>query len=204
MKPLERIPILANVLIVACERPATEVGKLVKAVVVYVTKGVKPSMDDIRLETYFGLIAQDLDAQRTVAEVKSHKCSENARCRTAKSPAKPSALTRKTTCESVQVPADAEEGPTDADADEVVSDANAADDVVQSFERLKAVYGKTGNNELQAFELWKNMSEEERSKAFANAQRVKGSPASRSYLFVYLRDRQWEYVERYEQPDTEI
>ncbi len=31
MKPLERIPILANVLIVAYERPATEVGKLVKA-----------------------------------------------------------------------------------------------------------------------------------------------------------------------------
>lgn len=42
MKPLERIPILANVLIVACERPATEVGKLVKAVVAYATKGVKP------------------------------------------------------------------------------------------------------------------------------------------------------------------
>ena len=57
MKPLERIPILANVLIVACERPATEVGKLVKAVVAYATKGVKPPMDDIRLETYFGLIA---------------------------------------------------------------------------------------------------------------------------------------------------
>ena len=71
-------------------------------------------MDDIRLETYFGLIAQDLDAQRTVAEVKSHKCSENARCRTAKSPAKPSTVTRKTVCESVQVPANAEEGPTDA------------------------------------------------------------------------------------------
>ena len=97
MKPLERIPILANVLIVACERPATEVGKLVKAVVAYATKGVKPPMDDIRLETYFGLIAQDLDAQR-----------------------------------------------------------------------------------------------------------MQGSSASRSYLFVYLRDRQWEYVERYEQPNTEI
>jgi hypothetical protein len=108
MKPLERIPILANVLIVACERPATEVGKLVKAVVAYATKGVKPPMDDIRLETYFGLIAQDLDAQRTVAEVKSHKCCENARCRTAKSPAKPSTVTRKTVCEPVQVPADVE------------------------------------------------------------------------------------------------
>ena len=204
MKPLERIPILANVLIVACERPATEVGKLVKAVVVYVTKGVNPPMDDIRLETYFGLIAQDLDAQRAAAEVKSHKCSENARCRTAKSPAKPSSVTRKTVCEPVQVPANAEEGPTDADADEVVSDANAADDAAQSFERLKAVYDKTGTNGLQAFELWKKLSEEDRRAAFAHAQRMQGSSASRSYLFVYLRDRQWEYVERYEQTDTEI
>ena len=204
MKPLERIPILANVLIVACERPATEVGKLVKAVVTYVTKGVKPSMDDIRLETYFGLIAQDLDAQRTVAEVKSHKCSENARCRTAKSPAKPSTITRKTVCESVQDSMDAEEGPTDADVEDVASDANTADDVVQSFERLKAVYDKTGTNGLQAFEIWKKLSEEDRRAAFAHAQRMQGSSASRSYLFVYLRDRQWEYVERYEQPDTEI
>ncbi len=204
MKPLERIPILANVLIVACERPATEVGKLVKAVVTYATKGVKPSMDDIRLETYFGLIAQDLDVQRTVAEVRSRKCSENARCRTAKGPAKPSTVTRKTVCESVQVPVNVEEGPTGADADEVVSDENASDDVARSFERLKAVYGKTGNNELQAFELWKNMSEEDRRAAFAHAQRMQGSSASRSYLFIYLRDRQWEYAERYEQTDTEI
>lgn len=150
MKPLERIPILANVLIVACERPATEVGKLVKAVVVYATKGVNPPMDDIRLETYFGLIAQDLDAQWAVAEV------------------------------------------------------NAADDAAQSFERLKAVYDKTGTNGLQAFELWKKLSEEDRRAAFAHAQRMQGSSASRSYLFVYLRDRQWEYVERYEQTDTEI
>ncbi len=98
MKPLERIPFLANVLIVACERPTAEVGRLVKAVVAYATKGVTPPMDDIRLETYFELISQDLDAQRTVAEVKSHKCSENARCRTAKGPAKPSTVTRKTVC----------------------------------------------------------------------------------------------------------
>ena len=199
MKPLERIPILANVLIVACERPATEVGKLVKAVVAYVTKGVKPSMDDIRLETYFGLIAQDLDAQRAVAEVKSHKCSENARCRTAKSPAKPSALTRKTVCESVQVPADVEEGPTDADADEVVSDANAADDVASSFERLKAVYDKTGTNGLQAFEIWKKLSEEEQNKAFANAQLLQGNPAPRSYLDIYLSNKLWEDTNRYGQ-----
>lgn len=199
MKPLERIPILANVLVVACERPATEVGKLVKAVVAYVIKGVKPPMDDIRLETYFGLIAQDLDAQRTAAEVKSHKCSESARCRTAKVPAKPSTVTRKTVCEPVQVPADAEEEPADADADELVSDANAADDAAQSFERLKAVYGKTGNNELQAFELWKNMSEEERDGALANAQLKQGDPGPRSYLDIYLQTKQWEDRNRHGQ-----
>ena len=50
----------------------------------------------------------------------------------------------------------------------------------------------------------KKLSEEDRRAAFAHAQRMQGSPASRSYLFVYLRDRQWEYVERYDQPDTEI
>lgn len=128
-----------------------------------------------------------------------HKCSENARCRTAKSPAKSSTVTRKTVCEPVQDPADAEEGPTDADADEVVSDANAADDAAQSFERLKAVYGKTGNNELQAFELWKNMSEEERSKAFANAQLLQGNSSPRSYLDIYLSNKQWEGTDRYGQ-----
>ena len=199
MKPLERIPILANVLIVACERPASEVGKLVKAVVTYVTKGVKPPMDDIRQETYFGLIAQDFDAQRAVAEVKSHKCSENARCRTAKGPAKPSTVTRKTVWEPAQVPADAEEGPIDADADEVVSDANAADDVAQSFERLKAVYGKTGNNESQAFELWKKLSEEERDGALVNAQQKQGDPGPRSYLDIYLQTKQWEDRNRHGQ-----
>ncbi len=37
MKSLERIPFLANVLIVTCSRPNAEVGKLVKSVVTYVT-----------------------------------------------------------------------------------------------------------------------------------------------------------------------
>ena len=55
-----------------------------------------------------------------------------------------------------------------------------------------------------AFQGWKNMSEEDRRAAFAHAQRMQGSSASRSYLFIYLRDRQWEYAERYGQTDTEI
>ena len=82
MKSIERIPFLSNVLIVACTRMNnSEVGKLVKAVVAYATDGARPAMDDLRLETYFDLIAQDLDSLRTAAEVKSRKCSESAKCK---------------------------------------------------------------------------------------------------------------------------
>lgn len=67
MKSLDRIPFLANVLIVACSRPNAEVGKLVKALVTYATDGKRTDLDDIRLEAYFDLIAQDLDSLRTAA-----------------------------------------------------------------------------------------------------------------------------------------
>ena len=84
MKSLDRIPFLANVLIVACSRPNAEVGKLIKALVTYATDGKRTDLDDIRLEAYFDLIAQDLDSLRTAAEQKSRKCSESAKCRTAR------------------------------------------------------------------------------------------------------------------------
>ena len=77
MKSLDRIPFLANVLIVACSRPNAEVGKLIKALVTYATDGKRTDLDDIRLEAYFDLIAQDFDSQRMAAEQKSRKCSEH-------------------------------------------------------------------------------------------------------------------------------
>ena len=56
---------------------------------------------------------------------------------------------------------------------------------------MKAVYVKLGNNESQALEVWKQLSEDERTAAFAHVQLMQGDPASRNYLFVYLRDREW-------------
>ena len=49
MKSLDRISFLTNVLIVACQRPSTEVGKLVKALVVYATEGKRTELNDIRI-----------------------------------------------------------------------------------------------------------------------------------------------------------
>ena len=83
MKSLDRMSFLTNVLVVACQRPSTEVGKLVKALVTYATDGTRTELNDIRLETFFDLIVQDLDMQRMASEEKSRKCSESAKSRTA-------------------------------------------------------------------------------------------------------------------------
>ena len=66
-----------------------------------------------------------------------------------------------------------------------------ASDVTSSFDQLKVIYKKVGNNELQAFGVWQQLSESERTAAFAHIQRLQGDLSSRSYLYVYLRDKEW-------------
>ena len=184
MKTIDRIPFLSNVLIVACTRMNnSEVGKLVKAVVAYATDGTRPAMDDLRLETYFDLIAQDLVSLRTAAEVKSRKCSESAKCRTAKTTARPANVSKRAI--------DNPPASTANDSEEKSETDFNANDPTSSFERMKQIYGKTGNNESQAFDTWKLLSADERTTAFTNVQRLQGDLASRSYLFVYLRDKEW-------------
>jgi hypothetical protein len=210
MKSLDRFQFLANVLIVACARPNAEVGKLVKALVTYATEGTRTDLGDLRLEAYFDLIAQDLDSQRMAAEKKSRKCSESAKCRTARnngsanSPAKKANVanatnvansSNATTAESKAI----EEMPTEpSDANtsndvriaEESKDFNASD-VTSSFDIMKKCYEKIGDNESQAFGVWQQLSEDERTSAFAYAQRLQGDLSSRTYLYVYLRDREW-------------
>ena len=201
MKSLERISFLTNVLVVACQRPSTEVGKLVKALVTYATEGKRTELNDIRLETFFDLIAQDLDMQRMASEEKSRKCSESAKSRTARNgnaannPAKKTNAANATNSKQKANADDANESATD-NISSCSSDADGscdfdAADVTSSFERMKAVYVKVGNNESQAFDAWKQLSDDERSAAFAHVQRMLGDPNSRNYLFVYLRDKEW-------------
>ena len=107
MKTLERIPLLTNVLNVACSRPNAEVGKMVKAIVKYASDGIRPVLDDIRLEVLFDLIANDLDTQREAAEVKSRKCSESAKCRAVKNTTRPNTAAKKANAASTPQLADA-------------------------------------------------------------------------------------------------
>ena len=222
MKPFEKIPFLANVLIVACSRPNAEVGKLVKAVVTYVTEGTRTNLDDLRLQAYYDLLLQDIDSMRTAAEAKSKKCSESAKCRTsrnASSPviptkkanaanvanattAKPKAFTETVvsspvadTTNVIEVPKDSEHindssYSKDSNGTVTFSDFNTSD-VTSSFDRLKVIYKKIGDNESQAFGVWQQLSESERTAAFVHTQRIQGDLSSRSYLYVYLRDKEW-------------
>ena len=201
MKSLERISFLTNVLVVACQRPSTEVGKLVKALVTYATDGTRTELNDIRLETFFDLIAQDLDMQRMASEEKSRKCSESAKSRTARNgnaantPAKKANIANATNSKQKANADDANESITDSvsscSGDSYDSANFDAADVTSSFERMKVVYIKLGNNESQAFDAWRQLSDDERSAAFAHVQRMQGDPNSRNYLFVYLRDKEW-------------
>ena len=222
MKSLDRFQFLANVLIVACARPNAEVGKLVKALVTYATEGTRTDLGDLRLEAYFDLIAQDLDSQRMAAEQKSRKCSESAKCRTARnnssanSPAKRANVanaTNATTAKpiaiadistessdadtsnnagNVSAPNDSNDSihPNDTATSGNINDFNACD-AVSSFDRMKECYEKIGDNESQAFGVWQQLSEDERTSAFAYAQRLQGDLSSRSYLYVCLRDKEW-------------
>ena len=210
MKLPERFQFLANVLIVTCSRPNAEVGKLVKAVVTYVTEGTKTDLDDLRLQAYYDLLIQDIDSMRAAAEAKSRKCSESAKCRSARNASSIAIPARKANVANANksIPkaiADAakysdlsdEFKEPDESIHSMISDKTEgscnfnASDVTSSFDRLKVIYKKVGDNESQAFGVWQQLSESERTAAFAHTQRMQGDPSSRSYLYVYLRDREW-------------
>ena len=219
MKSFDRIPFLANVLIVTCSRPNAEVGKLVKAVVTYATEGTRTDLDDLRLQAYYDLIIQDIDSMRTAAEAKSKKCSESAKCRTTRNASSPTIPAKKANAANVttvkpKAIAETVMVSSDADCSNVVDapdeskqsndsihstgfdsatsiDGFNASDVISSFDRMKVIYKKIGDNESQALGVWQQLSDSERTAAFAHTQRLQGAPNSRSYLYVYLRDKEW-------------
>ena len=92
-----------------------------------------------------------------------------------------------------------EEAPTESSDANTSNDTGIAEgfndfnacDVTSSFERMKECYEKIGDNESQAFGVWQQLSEDERTSAFAYAQRLQGDLSSRTYLYVYLRDKEW-------------
>ncbi len=210
MKLFDKIPIPANILSVVCTRSNAEVGKLVKAITTYALEGKRTELDDPRLDAYFELAALDIDSMRTAAEVKSRKCSESAKCRTTGSSnnsAKKANATNAKPKVNVATVAEANEAPSSPIAEvatpvahtaeattapnAVHANAFTATDVNSSFKLMIGVYQKIGNNEAQAFDAWSHLTADERMAAFTYAQRMPSDLTSRSYLYIYLRDKEW-------------
>lgn len=70
-------------------------------------------------------------------------------------------------------------------------DAFDASESERSFAILRDLYNKTGDNESQAYEVWKQLAATERMAAYAHARQLVARNGYRSYLFVYLRDKEW-------------
>ncbi len=70
-------------------------------------------------------------------------------------------------------------------------DVYDASDSERSFAILRDLYNKTGDNESQAYEVWKRLAEIERMAAHAHTQQLVARNGYRNYLFVYLRDKEW-------------
>lgn len=71
------------------------------------------------------------------------------------------------------------------------TDAFDASDSERSFAILRDLYNKIGDNESQAYEVWKQLAETERKAAHTHVQQLVARNSYRSYLFVYLRDKEW-------------
>lgn len=72
-----------------------------------------------------------------------------------------------------------------------VTPDSAKDNAIPTFEKIRDVYNKTGDNETQARELWQRLSDENRCKALAYAESIVTKAGYRPYLFVFLRDKEW-------------
>lgn len=68
---------------------------------------------------------------------------------------------------------------------------SSKDNAVPTFEIVRDVYNKTGGNENQALAKWQQLSDEEKINAFAYAESIAGKPGARTYLYVFLRDKEW-------------
>lgn len=79
----------------------------------------------------------------------------------------------------------------DSEQSATVAPDSAKGNVVPSFEKVRDVYSKTGDNETQARELWQRLSDEDKCNALVHAESIATKAGYRPYLFVFLRDKEW-------------
>ena len=203
---------------VLCGRSNSDVGAMVKALYRNLTDGKAETFADGGMEVLYQLFVADLNSFRAAKQKQSETNSSNAQGKSAKGKSKTKkqrseAAAGQDNCSGGNGSSDGNE-ESDADDSAEGSDVAATDDesagnadiikppevanetsdrseTERSFAILRDLYNKTGDNESQAYDVWKRLSDTERASAYAHVQQLVARNGYRSYLFVYLRDKEW-------------
>lgn len=219
MMKITHLPLDLKYTEVLCGRSNSDVGAMVKSLYRNFTEGKVEKFADGGMEVLYQLFVADLNNFRAAKQKQSETNSCNAQGKSAKGKSrikkqKSDATAEQDTCLTVDnggndgnEDSDDQKSPEDPNVSATDDDsANSADitkppevaegmsnrcETGRSFAILRDLYNKTGDNESQAYDVWKQLSETERASAYAHAQQLVARNGYRSYLFVYLRDKEW-------------
>lgn len=219
MMKITHLPLDLKYTEVLCGRSNSDVGAMVKALYRNLTEGKAETFADGGMEVLYQLFVADLNNFRAAKQKQSETNSSNAQGKSAKGKSKTKkqksdAAAEQDNCstggngssdgneesdadgsaEGSDVAATDDESAGNADIikpPEVASETSDRSETERSFAILRDLYNKTGDNESQAYDVWKRLSDTERASAYAHVQQLVARNGYRSYLFVYLRDKEW-------------
>ncbi len=219
MMKITHLPLDLKYTEVLCGRSNSDVGAMVKALYRSLTEGKAETFADGGMEVLYQLFVADLNNFRAAKQKQSETNSSNAQGKSAKGKSKnkkqkSDAAAGQDNCSTGDNDSSDSNEESDADDSSEGSDVASTDDesagsadiikppevanetsdrseTERSFAMLRDLYNKTGDNESQAYDVWKRLSATERASAYAYAQQLVARNGYRSYLFVYLRDKEW-------------
>lgn len=219
MMKITHLPLDLKYTEVLCGRSNSDVGAMVKALYRNLTEGKAETFADGGMEVLYQLFVADLNNVRAAKQKQSETNSSNAQGKSAKGKSKTKkqksdAAAEQDNCSTGGNGSSDSNDESDADDSAEDSDVAATDDdtagnadiakppevanetsdrseTERSFAILRDLYNKTGDNESQAYDVWKRLTETERASAYAHVQQLVARNGYRSYLFVYLRDKEW-------------
>ena len=218
MKTLDYLPLDMKYLgIVIGKRSNSDIGNLVKNLFRYVKDGTNETLADEAMEMMRELLLEEIDAHKAKAEHRSQTNSRNASVKNGSGSSEKQATTTSTSRRSqkkntaasnsdgdkqkpkeaivsdcLPLSAMAETAPTDEP--DLFSQAIAQPDNEDlSFEHFCDLYPESrhGGNADEAAEQWNALTDDEKRNAISHTIAANASNGYRSYLYVYLRDKEW-------------
>ena len=218
MKTLDYLPLDMKYLgIVIGKRSNSDIGCLVKNLFRYVKDGTNETLADEAMEMMRELLLEEIDAHKAKAEHRSQTNSRNASVKNGSGSAVKQATANSNGRRSQKknTAANNSDGDKQKPTETIVSDCLPSLAMVEtaptdepdlfsqamvlnenedlSFEHFCELYpeNRHGDNADEAVELWNALADDEKRNAISHTIAANASNGYRSYLYVYLRDKEW-------------